>query len=259
MKHRLLILSMLLISTGMNASHAQVIDSLKGQAAFIFAYYPKESLQQEFEQGYKQHLDWHRRNNDQLPWYAWYVQTGSRLGLFIDGTFGISFRAFDNRVNRSEDAADFAKTTAPYAALAFRKVYKLRKDLSTTFLLENWNPTTGMEAFDITVFPGAEKNFEHVFFEFVNAVEDTPNNPGITLYQLISGDEHSGYLLLVPRNNFSYYDDDKAIINIKSLVETYVPDKAPALLEDLSRSIKRKTSETWQYRQDLSYFPEKKP
>ena len=208
--------------------------------------------------GYKQHLEWHKQKNDQLPWYAWNVQTGSRLGLFIDGTFGISFNAFDNRVDSAEDRADFAKTTAPYADIVFRKVYKLRKELSSVFLLENWKPTSSIEVFDITVSPGTQNEFEEIFLELNKVNVNKQNKPNITLYQLISGDEHSGYLLLIPRNNFSYYDNDQGIISIKDLIETYIPNKTPELLENLTKSVKRQTSETWGYRKDLSYFPENK-
>lgn len=236
---------------------AQVNDDLKGNAAFLFAYYPKENKRTEFEKGYQQHLDWHRQKGDQLAWYAWYVQTGSRLGLFIDGTFGISFQAFDNRIDQAEDRADFAKTTAPFADLTFRKVYYLRKKLSTDYLLEKWTPTSSMEVYEIAVVPGTEYLFEAIFLELRHAIEEKGDKPLYTIYELISGDEHPGYLMMVPRDNFSYFDDHEAVTSIRYLIESYLPDRTGGLFDKLARSIKRMTSETWGYRKDLSYFPEK--
>ncbi len=254
MKYQHTILYTLFMIISITLANAQVIDSKKGNAAFLFAYYPKENLKAEFEKGYQEHLGWHKEKNDQLVWYAWYVQTGSRLGLFIDGTFGLSFQAFDNRVDRAGDGAHFAKTTAPYAELAFRKVYYLRRELSTDFPLENWDPTASMEVYQIPVIPGTENIFESIFLA-LNKVNSTI--PKFTLYELISGDEHSGYLLMVTRNNFAYFDTDISFTSIELLIELYLPDKASAFREDLASSVKQQSSETWGYRKDLSYFPEK--
>jgi len=81
-------------------AYAQPQENIKGNAAFLFAYYPKEGQQSNFENGYKQHLKWHEEKNDPLPWYGWNVISGDRPGLFIDGTFGISYEALDNRVDK---------------------------------------------------------------------------------------------------------------------------------------------------------------
>ena len=77
---------------------SQEVKEVEGDAAFLFAYTVREEQMNNFVEGYKKHLQWHMDKNDPLPWYAWFVFTGNRLGLFIDGTFGISFEAFDNRV-----------------------------------------------------------------------------------------------------------------------------------------------------------------
>ena len=113
-----------------------------GNAAYLFAYYPKEGKRTDFEEGYRRHLDWHSQKNDQLVWYAWYVIFGERLGFFIDGTFGITIKAFDERVDQKGDRADFAKTTAPFSDPVFRNNYRLRAELSTGYLLEDWKSIT---------------------------------------------------------------------------------------------------------------------
>ncbi|MCI0695040.1 hypothetical protein L0337_23900 [candidate division KSB1 bacterium] len=92
-------------------------------AAFLFTYYPKEGMKSQFENGYKEHLNWHRQKNDNLVWYAWYVASGNRLDLFIDGAFGISFADFANRVDLRGDVADFAQTTAPFVKPEFRSLH----------------------------------------------------------------------------------------------------------------------------------------
>src|SRR5258706_9722604 len=68
-----------------------------GQAAFLFAYHLKPGMQASFDEGYRRHLAWHQGKRDTLVWYAWYVTSGERTGLFIDGSFGAPFAAFDQR------------------------------------------------------------------------------------------------------------------------------------------------------------------
>src|SRR5688500_15061252 len=76
-------------------------DSLKdsGDAAHLFAYVPKDGDEARFDEGYRTHLDWHRDKRDPLVWYGWYVANGERVGMFIDGSFGAPFAAFDQRVD----------------------------------------------------------------------------------------------------------------------------------------------------------------
>lgn len=69
--------SLMLITILSNAAlaqapmHSPAEESIS--AAFLFAYYPKEGMSVQFNQGYKRHLDWHREHKDPLVWYAWYV------------------------------------------------------------------------------------------------------------------------------------------------------------------------------------------
>lgn len=247
-------LSLLLIISGF--LQAQDSINISGDAAFLFAYYPKENQSRAFEEGYKQHLDWHKNINDLLPWYAWYVQTGEQMGMFIDGTFGISFQAFDQRKNPKEDGADFSQTTAPYVDPVYRKVYQVQRYLSTALLLEEQEPSPAIEVFYFTLHMGAVYQFEEVFKALAQKIKkDSELQLKFTFYKLISGDEHPGYLLMIPRENFAYFDHQEAIVTIDEILNDHFPDGK--WKNELKNSVKSIQSETWAYRSDLSYFPEK--
>ncbi|MBS1795252.1 MAG: hypothetical protein JSS81_15450 [Acidobacteria bacterium] len=80
-----------------------------GQAANIgqFAVWkPKDGQLQNFENGYRQHLDWHRANGDKWSWYGWFIASGARYGQFVDATFDHSWADFDKAVKPAEDLAD---------------------------------------------------------------------------------------------------------------------------------------------------------
>ena len=224
-------------------------------AAFLFAYYPKEGMKSHFENGYKRHLNWHKQKNDNLVWYAWYVASGNRLGLFIDGTFGISFADFDNRVDLQGDGADFAQTTAPFVEPEFRSVYILREDLSTGKLLEEWKPSTTVQVHLYVVTIGKEQAFEKLLMDIKEYSNKQTKPPVLTWYRLIDGGENSGYMLMMPKHSWADYDSPYNTLS--SFIERIYGKEATQHLETLAAMIKSKYSETWRYREDLSYFPNK--
>src|SRR5690606_12156632 len=120
----------------------------------------KEGQTERFEAGYREHLEWHRRHGDTLPWYAWYVFSGERTGLFIDGSFGVPFAAFDRRVEPGQDAANFAATTAPYAETVGYEILRWLPELGTATQLADRAPSAQIEVVSYFVEPGRTASFE---------------------------------------------------------------------------------------------------
>jgi hypothetical protein len=84
-----------------------------GGLAHFSVWSPRQEAN--FKTGYKQHLQWHKANNDSWNWYGWYVISGTRAGQFIDATFNHFWADFDNPVNPAGDGADNALHTEPFA------------------------------------------------------------------------------------------------------------------------------------------------
>ena len=98
--------------------------------AQIAVWKPKPGLEKNFENGYKQHLSWHKNSGDTWNWYGWYVTSGPQDGYFIDATFGHTWEDFDRPVNPA-DGTDNELHTYPFGDFLWR--YKLEKlpDLSS--------------------------------------------------------------------------------------------------------------------------------
>lgn len=237
---------------------AQSTDSIEGEAGILFGYFPKEGKESAFDEGYKKHLEWHRNNNDPFVWYGWYVITGDRVGMFIDGTFGLSFQAFDNRVKPREDAAHFEQTTAPYADVAYRKVFTLKKELSTVTPLEQKTPSRHVEAYTFSIRPGMEPLFEEVLSTLSARVKKEQPARSFTLYRQLTGGRLPSYLLMVPHDGFAAFDSGKTITTLSNtIIQTFDESESKNLTDRLSRCIQNIHGETWLYRPDLSYFPER--
>lgn len=233
---------------------APCIGADRGDAAHLFAYYPKADMQVQFDEGYRTHLRWHRAHHDPLVWYGWYVYDGERAGMFIDGSFGAPFAAFDHRVDPSGDGADAAKHFSPYAAPAFRTSYRLRRDLSTGFPLEQWKPSKNVQAFHYTLRSGTSRRFERAVAAARGALLQSDSAPVHTWYELVTGGKTPGYLLLVARDGWKSHDSTGE--GLEALVaRSEDADRVQGLLGDLADSVMEVKAETWDYREDLSLIP----
>jgi hypothetical protein len=81
----------------------------------LVAWRPKPGHEREFEEGYRQHLQWHRAHHDQWLWRGWTFSTGDREGTFIDGTFAHPWSHFDAPVDPAGDGADNRANVEPHA------------------------------------------------------------------------------------------------------------------------------------------------
>ena len=217
-----------------------------GPAAFLFAYSPKTDQESRFGEGYRRHLAWHRNAHDPLLWYGWYVTAGERIGTFIDGTFGISFAAFDKRVEPKADGADFEQNVAPFATPLWRAVYRLRSDLSTAQPLETQKPSALAEVTHVAVEPGTEREFEKVLEAVRMELLSAKPPIAFTCYQLVAGLQQSSYLLMVSRSGWADYDTASPLPDV--IDRTWSGRSA--------RIVQRMATETWSYRPDLSQLPE---
>jgi hypothetical protein len=234
------------------STSGQAADATRGEAAFLFAYEPRPGHQEQFDAGYRRHLEWHRQHRDPLPWYGWYVSTGERSGMFVDGSFGITFAAFDQRVEPRQDAANFAETTAPYGDAAYRKILRLMPRLGTATRLEDREPSSRIEVVTYFVRPGQTAAFESGLEKLATSVADSR---AFTVYRQLSGGIQPAYLIMFPGEGFAYFEENEASLDALIRIEL---DAEPEreLLDMLSRTVRYAHSETWRYRDDLSYLPD---
>lgn len=211
----------------------------RGSAAFLFTYRPKPGHEADFDEGYRRHLAWHARAGDPLAWYGWYVTAGERLGVFIDGSFGTTFGAFDARVDPAADAEDFARTAGPFADALSRSVYRLRRDLSTAEPLESRTPPAAFDVVHIVARAGQQPRIERTLSALKARAGRERAAPRYAWYSLVVGGEQPSYLLLIPRERWADYDPEST------------PD-VEVLLAALGDAPRRAWSERWTYRPDLS-------
>jgi hypothetical protein len=236
---------------------AQMPASLRdsGDAAHLFAYMPKPGQRDRFDAGYRAHLQWHRGQRDPLVWYGWYVDDGEHAGMFVDGSFGAPFAAFDARVDAEGDGADAARNVMPHADARWRSSYRLRRELSTGFPLEQWRPTSRMQVVHYRVHMGMRRRFERAVAAARSALVRDRDAPAYTWYERVAGGGTPEYLLTIARADWASYD--RHVDDLEVLVADGGGAQADALLADLAASVSEADTETWEYRPDLSLIPDR--
>lgn len=218
------------------------------QAAFLFTYDIDRGQQAAFEAGYAAHLEWHAAHGDALPWYGWYVTSGPRTGLFIDGTFGLPFAAMDGRPDPAGDAADMTARVLPYAKARAYSAYVLWPQPSTARGLEDRRPAPELDVYSLRIAPGDAAPFEAALLASARAGK---GRLGWAWYRLAGGGEIGTYLALVPRQNWADLAERPA--DLAGLIAAaYGPSPDVARAAALVKTVE---VETWSYRPKLSRLP----
>lgn len=85
-----------------------------GPVAKIYLVKVKPGMEAQFEEAYKQHVEWHRQQNDSWVWDAWQYQSGERFGQYVVVTSGHHWKDFDERGEMEKaDNADAQKRLLP--------------------------------------------------------------------------------------------------------------------------------------------------
>ncbi|MGE0353695.1 MAG: hypothetical protein AB7Q69_10675 [Gemmatimonadales bacterium] len=220
-------------------------------AGLLFGYLPHTGEEARFHEGYRRHLLWHKEKRDSLNWYGWQVLMGERPGVFVDGTFGRPFLAFDRRVDPAGDAADFAATAGPFAAPQFRTALVLLPELGTGIPLETGLPTPFLEVVSYRVRPGTEPAFENLVRSLKSSVDS--GAPPITWYRVVSGSDLTTYLMLIHRRALAEWD--APLYDLSSQAARLPEGRRKDALSVLSNAVVRAGSETWRYLPVASLVP----
>ena len=209
-------------------------------AAFLFAYRAKPDMDAAFAQGYRRHLDWHAAHGDSLTWLAWTVIDGPSIGTFVDGAFGLAFKAFDDRVDPAGDGQDAGRNVTAFATPTGRQLLRVRRDLSLTTPLESGAPLTMQRVATLTLKPGTEAAAERT----LRMLASRKFGLDYAVYERLSGGDQPTYVIIA---QFDAWRD---------LADAHA-DPVRAIVRALGASVSGVESSIWQYRPDLTYIPKR--
>jgi len=215
--------------------------------ARIVVIKPNPGKQQDFQEGYRRHLEWHRRARDSWAWYGWRIVTGDRAGYFMDGTFGHDWDDFDHAINPQGDAQDNALNVAPYADFVSVEHIERITGLSNDRRLEDMKPSRFIEMHRLTIRVGYQEDFEEVMRECNMSWDDAH-----VIYRIRHSDI-PGYLVMRPIDNWRDVAEDPSFES--RLWKCFQGKKLETLIAKYRSSVSHYSVNVLAALSDMSYFP----
>ncbi|WP_162915392.1 hypothetical protein [Paraflavitalea soli] len=212
--------------------------------AHFSVWKPKHGQEHNFEQGYKQHLQWHAANKDRWNWYGWYVISGPRVDYFIDATFQHAWSDFDRPVNPAGDAADNALHTEPFGDFkgSFKVKYLPALSIADTQSLQsNFLRYITLTTTDMTQAKSCLAKLKNLY--------QTKGLKHFLLYEMVDGGQLNQLLLLIGCHNFEAFGQTDNIREELSNIENQLQRKVFTEIQ----------AENLRYKADMSLFPSALP
>ncbi len=206
--------------------------------ARVVYWQPKPNMDRDFEQGYRRHLEWHRRNRDTWTWLGWSIAQGQRDGLFMDATLFHHWSDLDHPVDAAGDGADNAINTERYANVVSNTTYESIAALSTVTAEQLTWPQMTIAYFEIA--PGGGSQFESA----LQGALPSGGPPHLVLRPLLGSND---YLLLLTGEKASDFAAHAQLL--AQTMQRLRQGSAANLLV-------RFRTETARHRPDMSYHPE---
>ncbi|MDW8848786.1 hypothetical protein SD960_01680 [Flavobacterium sp. MMLR14_040] len=201
---------------------------------------PKDGQSKNFENGYIQHLNWHKTNGDSWSWYGWFIISGARYGQFVDATFNLGWSDFDKPVNPSEDMADNKINVFPYADV--QTVFKVAhlKQFSTQDLYASKLKLSKM----LTIKAANRDKIMNLLGQLQNFYK-SKNIKTVNTFSIADGGNLNEFIIILGFPSWEEYAVSENIMDEIAKIESKLTNKVIDSIQ----------SETMIYREDLSYFP----
>ena len=207
----------------------------------------------QFEEALRQHLSFHRANNDPWAWHTWQIVNGDNLGQYILRTHGHQWQDFDANADlRRSDWADFLANVAPHLQSMSSTIATVEPSLS------RWPAELARpELVSITRFELTYQGFR----DFRAAVEKvhaavSAGDPDrhYAWTRTVNGANGPEMALLVPLAGWA--DLEPRLPPLSTVIEQlYGAEAATALEQTIGSTVRSISSSVVAYRGDLSYQP----
>jgi hypothetical protein len=208
----------------------------------------------QFEEALRQHLAFHRSNQDPWAWHTWQIVNGDHLGQFYLRTHGHRWEDFDAQADlRHSDWADFLANVAPHLDSMESSISSLEPALSNWPATVTRPPMVSVTSFELTY--AGFREFRQAL-EKIHAVLSGKAPDRIYAWtSTVNGSAGPEMTLLVPLA--SWADLEPRQPPLWSLIEqAYGAEQAKALQSAIGTSVRAIHSSVVAYRDDLSYEPE---
>ena len=232
------------------ATLAGLANAQQGPIGRMYLVEPKAGQVEEWEEAYKEHLDWHRSQNDGWDWRAYQIESGPRLGQYIIRTGGHEWKDFDARGEMgARDNTNYFDTAGKFSQSELSWFDRTHWNLSRTDEDATYHI---IEYTRVVVKPSKVAEFMNAVSKFHRAFEETNDPARYVVAQTESGGRTSNFVLVGLHENWAGLEQSPDAM-MKMMQRVYGPVEAAAIYEEFSSTVEEMESFILRYRPDLSY------
>ncbi len=207
----------------------------------------------QFEDAYRQHLQWHGKNGDGWAWNTWQIVNGPNLGRYLLLSHGHKWADFDTDPDmRRSEWADFLTHIAPHLDNLSSSLQTFEPALSNWPIESPQPQLVEITEFDLA-FDGF-RDFRAAIAKIRQAVTDKDTDRHYAWFSTLNGSNGPKMTLAVPHSSWADFEPDET--PLWSLVsEVYGEEEAEVMRRTISTTVRRQESYIVRYREDLSFRP----
>ncbi len=222
----------------------------------VFVMVPKPGMTQQFEEGRKKHMDFHKKSGDTWGWETWSIDTGEGTGNYVSVAGGHTWKdldAWDAKLGDA-DTADGSKNMTPFLSASLGSVWMMMPDVSRP--RAGMTPPKMQEVIHFQLKQGGDEEFNYGIRKVTEAINKTNWPANYTWFYLVNGGEQPHYVLIIPHDNWASMADLEPSFDAM-LEKALGRHEAEAVTKSFDHSVAKQWSEMLTYRPDLSYMPGK--
>lgn len=215
---------------------------------------PMPGMRAAYEDGVKQHHQWHREHKDSWTYDVWQQVSGPGTGNYVHVTNGHHWTDFDqSRYDAQAHNADAAENQRKYRAGSETRYWALNRSMS--IIGERDAPPAMAVVSIMKVKPGKARLLISTFREIREAREQVGKSREFYVSWLVNSGTTLTVRTVSPRENWA---DRGAPLgeNRAVLTEVHGEGEARLIMDRFSEAIEERTSAVFVHRPDLSYHPD---
>jgi hypothetical protein len=208
----------------------------------------------QLEAGIREHVAWHRSQNDTWSWATYQAMTGGIEYVMVSP--GHMWADLDNpAIDMAADLANWAETGAPHTATVEANLWSSWADVSMPPPVAEPVPVYEVLEFDYTATTEGRAALLNAFAKIKTAIEGGPVPLQYTINEVESSDEPPTLFVAIAHQSFGELDGGDPNGLQTMLAQVYGHVETMQIMRALEGYLSPRARRFWVFRPDLSYVP----
>lgn len=226
----------------------------EGVVGILIQAKPKAGMTDEWVEGAKKHMEFHRQKGDPWEWHVWQISSGEHVGDFVIGSFEHKWSDFDNMpVSEQEDMANWKATLEAYTESENIKYITDMPEHSVP-PAKGTPPSKLLTLTTVYAKPEKVSDYMNAVSKIPEALAKAESKTKYYFSRVVAGGRQPAFLVWFINESWASMAPSGTPFR-KMLEDAYGPTEADSILDSLANASYGSSTTILSYRSDLSYVP----